>query len=111
MRLIEPETVTFLFKSEELDDLGEPVSTATEEVECEAVVAPGATADLDASRPDGVSVSYTLHLPKTWTRDLRGASARLRGGTFRVVGEPMAYTAANVPGDYGLPVEVGRVDG
>lgn len=111
MQLIKTETVTFIFETEELDDLGEPTATSTEEVECAVVVAPGSTAELDASRPNGYTVSYTLHLPKTWERDLRGASVRLRGETFRVIGEPMPYTAGNVPGDYCLPVEVGRADG
>lgn len=111
MQLISPEEVTFVFETREVDDLGEPTSATSEEVACEAVVAPGPTADLDASRPAGYTVSYTLHLPKTWERDLRGASVRLRGETYRVVGEPVAYTAGNVPGDYCLPVEVGRADG
>lgn len=111
MNLIEPERVVFVFETEELDDLGEYAGGATEEVACDAVVAPGSTSDLDASRPAGYTVAYTLHLPKTWSRPLRGASVRLRGETYRVVGEPMPYTAANTPGDYYLPVEVGRADG
>lgn len=111
MGLISPEAVTILLETRELDDLGEVTSTTTEEVECEAVVAPCSTSDLDATRPNGYTVSYTLHLPKTWGRDLRGAAVRLRGETFRVIGEPMPYTASNVPGDYCLPVEVGRADG
>jgi hypothetical protein len=111
MQLISPEEVTFVIETEELDDLGEYVGGTVEELPCLAVVAPGSTADLDATRPSGYSVSYTLHLPKAWSRDLRGASVRLRGEEYRVVGEPMAYTAANTPGDYCLPVEVGRADG
>ena len=111
MELIKPETVTFVFETKALDELGEPISSAIEEVVCEAVVAPGSTAELDASRPNGYTVSYTLHLPKTWTRDLRGAKVRLRGETFRVIGEPMAYTSSNTPGKYNRPVEVGVVNG
>ncbi len=111
MQLIGTETVTFVFEAEELDDLGEYVCGSAEAVEAEAIVAPGSTSDLDASRPNGYRVAYTLHLPKTWERDLRGATVRVRGDEYRVVGEPMPYTAANVPGGWCLPVEVGRADG
>ncbi len=111
MRLINAETVAFTFVTEELDDLGEPVGTGSEVVECEAVVAPGSTSELDASRPNGCKVSYTIHMPKTWERSLRGATVEVRGKSYRVVGDPQPYTAANVPGAYGMPVEVEAVDG
>lgn len=111
MRPISAETVTFTFETCELDDLGEPTGTGSERVECEAVVAPGSTSELDASRPSGCKVSYTLHLPKTWERSLRGATVEVRGKEYRVVGDPQPYTAANVPGAYNMPVEVEAVDG
>lgn len=111
MGLFDTETAAFLLASEELDDLGEPVSASAERVECAVVVAPGSTSELDASRPNGVRVSLTLHLPKTWERPLKGATVELRGRTYRVIGDPQPYTAANVPGPYNMPVEVEAVDG
>ena len=48
------------------------------------VIAPGATADMEASRPEGVTVAYTLHFPKTYTATLEGCSVTLPapwGGT------------------------------
>lgn len=78
------------------------------------LVAPGSTDDLDASRPDGVTVSLTLHFPKTFEGDLRGCEIKLPepwAGRYRVVGEPMPYMSENTPGAFWLPVEVVRANG
>ncbi|ACV22572.1 Uncharacterised protein [Slackia heliotrinireducens] len=78
------------------------------------LVAPGATADMDAGRPEGVRVALTLHFPKTWSGDLRGAKVTLGGpwaGTYRVVGEPHPYMDENCPTPWNMPVEVERHDG
>lgn len=42
---------------------------------------PGATTDLDASRPNGVTVSMTFHFPKTYTASLRDCLIRLEGAS------------------------------
>ena len=97
MRLIATERVVVRTRQVVRDDLGEPVGSTVTETPADAVVCPGATADMDATRPDGVTVAYTVHLPKGWA--------------FRVVGDPRAYTGENVPGDFSLPVEVTRADG
>lgn len=73
------------------------------------LVVPGATSDLDASRPEGVSVAYSLHFPKTWTGDLEGADVVLPEpweGTYHVVGKPGQYMDANTPTKWHTPVEV-----
>ena len=44
---------------------------------------PGGTADLAASRPDGVTVAMTFHFPKTYAQPLRGCSVRY-GGRRRI---------------------------
>ena len=78
------------------------------------LVQPGSTDDLDASRPEGVTVALTLHFPKTWTQRLRGAKVVLRApweGEYRVVGDPIPYMDANCPTDWHMPVEVEAVDG
>lgn len=112
MNLIQGETVTVVRSGDTYDELGEPVSgTPTTETVENVVVAPGATADLDASRPAGVTVDMTLCFPKTYTDALKGCSVIVRGTKYDVVGDPQPYTAANTPGDWNLTVEVTRADG
>lgn len=78
------------------------------------LVAPGSTDDLDASRPDGVSVALTVHFPKTWATSLRGCEIELQApyaGRYRVIGDPQPYMDGNTPGAWSMPVEVERADG
>lgn len=75
------------------------------------VVAPGTTTGETRQHPDGVSVALTLHFPKSYDGDLRGALVTVRGHEYRVVGDPEGYTKANVRGPWWLPVEVARADG
>lgn len=73
------------------------------------LVVPGATADLEAARPEGVTVAYTLHFPKTYTGDLEGAEVVLPApweGTYRVIGKPGQYMDENTPTSWHMPVEV-----
>ena len=112
MNLIQGEAVTVIRTGRVLDELGEPTygEDAREEVES-VVVAPGATADLDASRPEGVTVAYTLHFPKTYAGSLRGCSVEVRGTRYDVVGDPQRTTEAATPGPWNMAVEVARADG
>lgn len=78
------------------------------------LVSPGPCKELDASRPEGVKVALTLHFPKGWAGDLRGAKVALSGeygGSYRVVGEPKPYQAELCPTDWSMPVEVEATDG
>ena len=87
---------------------GEPQQVA------DVLIAPGATEDLEASRPEGASVAYTLHFPKTFTGDLEGAEVALPepwGGTYRVIGKPSQYMDANTPTRWHMPVEVEAAHG
>lgn len=73
------------------------------------LVSPGATAELDAGRPDGVSVALMLHFPKTFAGSLEGCLVDLPapfGGTYRVIGNPKPYMDANCPTAWHMPVEV-----
>ena len=86
------------------------VEYETETVEG-VLVAPGATLDLEASRPEGVSVAYTLHFPKTYTKSLERCLVVLPApwtGEYRVIGNPGQYMQANTPHllSWGMPVEV-----
>ena len=80
-----------------------------EAVRC--VVCPGATSDMDATRPEGVAVAYTLHFPKTYSGSLRGCSVEVRGETYDVVGDPQRTTEAATPGPFNMAAEVTRADG
>lgn len=111
MELIKGETVTVITPAETEDELGEPTFGEPTEVDVNALVCPGATADLDATRPNGATVAYTLHFPKTWAASLRGCSVRVRGNEYAVIGDPQAYTEGNTPGPYNRPVEVSATDG
>lgn len=97
------------------DSFGNDVEAYAEPVDVDNVlVAPGACAELDPTRPEGVRVDLTLHFPKGWTGDLRGARITLPepwGGAYRVIGGPKPYMDANCPTPWHMPVEVEAVDG
>ena len=109
--LIPDEAVTVIRPTVERDDLGEPIEAGASREEVRCVVCPGATSDMDATRPEGVTVSYTLHFPKTYAGSLRGCSVEVRGEVFGVVGDPMRTAEAATPGPWKMAVEVARADG
>ena len=96
------------------DRLGNRAVTFSETMVRDGLVSPGATSDLDASRPEGVSVAYTLHFPKTFTGALEGCEIVLPApwaGTYRVVGNPRPYIGANTPTRWHMPCEVEAAHG
>lgn len=98
------------------DRLGNHVIAYADVAEVDVLIAPGATTDLDSSRPEGVRAALTLHFPKSWTGDLRGAKVVIGGtgrwdGTYRVIGDPMPYVPSITPTKFCMPVEVERFDG
>lgn len=91
------------------DRFGNPVITFTASTVNNVLISPGATSDLEASRPAGVQVAYSLHFPKSFTGSLEGCEITLPdpwGGTYRVVGSPGQYIDANTPTAWHMPVEV-----
>ena len=72
---------------------------------------PGATSGMDATRPEGVAVAYTVHFPRIYAGDLRGCSVWVRGVADDVVGDPQRTTGAATPGPWDMAVEVTRSDG
>ena len=98
----------------ELDRFGNEQYVFTESTVDDVLVEPGANESLEASRPEGVLVAYTLHFPKTFTDSLEGCEVELPtpwAGVYRVVGEPGRYMNANTPTRWNLPVEVERAYG
>lgn len=91
---------------------GEPARKLVPDV----LVQPGPTRDLDASRPEGVTVAYTLHFPKSFEGSLEGCTVLLpapwaRDGGYRVIGDPRPYMDANTPTRWNRPVEVEAAHG
>ena len=83
---------------------GQPVDETVGNV----LVSPGATADLEAARPEGVRVDYTLHFPRGYSQDLEGCSVTLPAPwsqTVRVIGKPKPYIGVDTPTPWNLPVE------
>lgn len=112
MSLIQGEAVTVLAPNVECDDLGEPTYGEPEKTPVEnVVVEPGSSAELDASRPEGAVIAYTLRFPKSFDSSLKGCEIEVRGDECRVVGEARRYTDSNVPGEWNLIAEVERVEG
>ncbi len=110
--LINGEAVTVTRTTVTYDELGEPTYTeaVTETVE-NVVVSPGATSDLDSTRPNGVTVAFTLCFPKTYAGDLKDAVVGVRGIACKAVGDPQRYAEADTPGEWNMTVEVTRTDG
>lgn len=80
----------------------------------DVLVSPGATQDLEASRPEGATAAYTLHFPKTFTGSLEGCIVTLPApwaGEYRVIGDPRPYIDANTPTRWHTPVEVEAAHG
>jgi hypothetical protein len=97
-----------------VDRFNNPVVMPIEQTVDNVLIAPGATQDLEASRPEGVSVAYTLHFPKAWTDSLEGCEIDLPApysGTYRVIGNPGAYMDANTPTAWHMPVEIEAAHG
>ena len=99
----------------ETDRFNNRVVTAYSETPVSNVlISPGATLELEASRPEGVSVSYTLHFPKTFMGNLEGCLVVLPSpytGTYRVIGKPTPYQSENTPTLWHLPCEVAAANG
>ena len=96
------------------DRFGNAIHTYTTETVANVLVSPGATSDLEASRPEGVTVAYTLHFPKTFTASLCGSIVELPApwaGKYRLIGDQRPYIDANTPTNCHTPVEVERADG
>lgn len=103
-------TVKTVDNAKQLDRFGNHVpGTPVTETVHDVLVSPGATSDLEASRPEGVRVAYTLHFPKSYTGTLEGATVTLPApwtGVYRVIGDPREYIDANTPTPWHMPVEV-----
>lgn len=113
--MISGRKVTVVKKTQDGHDrFNDPVYKTAETDVDDVVIQRGDTQGLTATRPDGSRVDFTLHFPKTYTGDLRGAEIVLYGefaGRYEVVGEPYPYQLENTPTRWWMPVEVVAVHG
>lgn len=94
------------------DEMGEPVFSTQSESVGNVLVAPSSTDEMDeTNRAYGVTCELTLHFPKDYTQSLEGCTVAVYGGTYRVLGDPQPYMAANTPTPWNRPVKVARADG
>lgn len=97
-----------------VDRFGNNVYSYESEEVANVLVAPGATTELEAARPEGADVAFTLHFPRTYTGRLDGCKIMLAApyaGEYRVIGDPTPYMDANTPTAWHLPVEIERAYG
>lgn len=89
--------------------------TPTEETVVNVLIGLPTTADLEAGRPFGITVEYTLHFPKTYTASLEGCEvvlpAKYGSDPYAVVGDPRPLMDENTPTPWNRPVMVGRAHG
>ena len=98
------------------DRFGNVITTYERVDVSDVLVSPGATADLEASRPEGVTVAFTLHFPKTFTETLEGCEIELpepwtAGNPYRIIGAPAPYMDANTPTRWHMTAEVESAHG
>jgi len=82
----------------------------------DVLVEGGSCSELDATRPEGVKVAYTLRFPKAWTDPMRGARVTLPapfgwGNPYKAVGALTLLIEGNVPGRWNGTLEVEAADG
>lgn len=97
-----------------IDRFGNSVVAYSAETVSNVLVSPGATQDLEASRPEGVEVALTLHFPKSFTSSLEGCIVTLPypwEGDYRVIGDPKPYIDADTPTPWHTTVEVEAAHG
>lgn len=108
-----PKTSVTVIRRQEVgkDPFNAPIYENVREDVDGVLVTPGATADLDPSRPEGVRVAYTVHFPKGYGKPLRGCSVVIKGKSYRVIGDPNPYMDEGTPGAWDMAAEVEAVDG
>lgn len=110
MNLINGTSVTVLRPKRSVDRLGNEVAEGwSEECVDNVLIALGPTSDMEASRPNGVTVVLTLHFPKAYEKSLEDCLVRLPApwdDVYAVIGDPQPYMNSNVPGPWNRPVEV-----
>lgn len=97
------------------DSLGNVTYTDQPEQLAGVLVTPGAMADLDAERQEGVTKQISVHIPKSYQATLHGCRIRFNSGiyagTWRVIGESVPYMPENTPGRWNRSALAVQVNG
>ena len=103
-------TITIITRTRTGTDLGgDPVWAETEEQVDDVLIQSGSqSAGTDSTRPYGISVERTLHMPRKWGyHSLRGCRVRLPDGIeYSVVGDPIPYDGGLTPTRWNLTVDL-----
>lgn len=97
------------------DRLGNPAAAGWEAEEVAGVlIAPAASQDLGAERPEGYTDALTIHFPKEYTQSLLGCEIELPApwpSRVRVIGDPQPYQAELTPGRWNRAADCEVSDG
>lgn len=107
------ETITIMYREATgVDDLNNPIYEPVEQEVDNVLVAPGASVDVpESTRPDGVTIEYTLYFPKTFSGSLEHSQVNIRGEWLYIVGSPRPFDLVNCPTKWNMVAEVTRQDG
>ena len=108
------ETVTLVERvKSSVDPGGDAVWATTETPVDNVMVADGDQDNLAGSiRPDGIVVAKTMYFPRSFAyHSLRGASVRIDGVDYPILGDPRPYDGGMKPTDWNLTVKVRDVRG
>lgn len=65
----------------------------------------------DGTRPLGTEDTVTIHLPKTYAGSVAGCEFEIRGGRYKVEGDPVGFMPELTPGRWNRCVTARRVEG
>lgn len=104
--LIPSESVTFfLNEGVESDSLGNELPVFREVV-VDCVIDPGTSIDRDGAYRLVDESKIVIHAHESFTDSVKNAELELRGRRYRVLGDPIAFTASPLPWNRAISAEV-----
>lgn len=103
------ETITLITRTPDgVDEGNDPIWQTHEETVEDVLIEDGTQANAtDSTRPSGASIDRTIHLPRTWPyKSLRGATVRIDGIEYTVLGDPRPYTGGLTPTRWNLTADL-----
>lgn len=103
------ETITLITRTPDgVDEGNDPIWRTHEETIEDVLIEDGTQANAtDSTRPYGASIDRTIHLPRTWPyKSLRGATVRIDGIEYTVLGDPRPYTGGLTPTRWNLTADL-----
>lgn len=111
--MLRGETVRVKTRGEETGRDDYNASTTEEQIEVvdNVLVMPANTDNLDATRPNGVDVQYTLYFPKTYGKPMEIAEVEVRGEWYKTQGYSDIIDPEQCPTDWNMVVVVSGTHG